>query len=86
MFGVVTGRDFLKENRELLDFIITCNGALAYDSEDNIIFSNSVDGSIKWNDTTLATALIKRCLQLTDSPCGISVSNIERYDFHPNFL
>ena len=86
LFGVVTGRGYIDDCCEYLDFTIGCNGAIAYDKDFKVLFSEKVDGSKKWQDSTFATQLIKRLLQLTNSPCGISVSKNEGYVFHPDCL
>lgn len=39
-----------------------------------------------WKDSSLAQVLIKRILELTESPCGIAISKEEGYVFHPDCL
>ena len=91
LFGIVTGRDFtgirdvLKIFSELsVDFIISNNGAQAFDENENILFSNKADGSIRYGEYTLAELFIIKCLQLTSQPCGIAFEKT-KFDFHPDF-
>lgn len=90
LFGVVTGRDFVrsyinfrKENAFPFDFIICHNGTVGVNQEGEVLFAASVDGGMKWGESTLAQELIRRCLELTDSPCGLSFETT-RLDFHPD--
>ena len=92
LFGIVTGRDFVrsfpvftKENAFPFDFIICHNGTVGVDREGNVLFADSADGKVKWGKTTLAQELVRRCLELTGNPCGISFETT-RLDFHPNSL
>lgn len=92
LFGIVTGRDFVrsfpvftKENAFPFDFIICHNGTVGVDAKGNVLFADSADGKMKWGKTTLAQELVRRCLELTGNPCGISFETT-RLDFHPNSL
>lgn len=83
LFGVVTGRGFLDDYREHLDYIVACNGATAYDKNGELLFSVTTNGSRLWKNSTLAQELIKRLLELTASPCGMCISKEIGYVFHP---
>ena len=92
LFGVVTGRDYVKgfevfkrENKFEFDFIIASNGSAAYDKDGNIYFAECIKDGRLYGKTTLAQNLIKRCLQLSSNPCGISFERA-RFDFHPDYL
>lgn len=82
LFGVVSGRDFVYGYRQFkekdcfpFDFVIMSGGAMACDSDGNILFSQPVKDF-------KADKLISRCLELTSNPCGISFEKT-RLDFHP---
>ena len=91
LFGVVTGRDYVNgfelfKNRNdfPFDFIISNNGAAAYDKDGNIYFSQKADGRLPCGESTLAENLIKRCLQLTSKTCGIAFER-GKFEFHPDY-
>ncbi len=91
LFGLVTGRDytigydrFKKNNDFPFDFVVSNNGACAYDKDGNIYFSEQINGGEKYGESTLAQELIKRCLQLTSNPCGIAFER-SKFNFHPNY-
>ena len=91
LFGVVTGRDYVhgfevfkRDNVFPFDFIITSNGAVAYDKNGNVYFAETVNGGRSFGKSTLAQELIKQILQTTANPCGMSFKN-KRYDFHPEY-
>ena len=90
VFGVVTGRDYVhgykffqRENAFPFDFIICHNGTVGVNADGKILFAASVDGSMKWGESTLAQELIRRCLELTGRPCGLSFET-SRLDFCPD--
>ncbi len=92
LFGVVTGRDYIggfqmfkKDNLFPFDFIISHNGAVAYDSEGNVLFSQSVNGNMPWRESTLVQELVKTILEMTGRPCGVEFEK-SRLDFHPDSL
>lgn len=89
VFGVVTGRDYVrgyevfKKNGEFpFDFIICHNGSVGVDADGRVLFAASVDGQMKWGESTLVQELVKRCLELTKNPCGVSFET-SRLDFCP---
>jgi len=76
IFGIVSGRNFVngylvfkKENLFPFDFIISHNGAAAFDVDGNNYFTVYVDGGIRWGNSTLAKELILKCLSLSDELC-----------------
>lgn len=88
LFGVVSGRGydngyevFLKDGF-LFDFIVMCSGSSACDRDGNILFANYAKGDDKMNGSTVADQYVKRCFELTKSPCGISLEK-KFYRFHP---
>lgn len=92
IFGLVTGRDYvngyleLKENDVLkFDFIIMNNGASACDRDGNIYFSEKINGSIPYGDTTLVREFVKKCLELTSDRCTIA-SEKSRLIFYPDSI
>ena len=81
LFGVVTGRGydngyevFLKDGFPF-DFLVMCSGSSACDGAGNILFANYVRADI-------AQRYVKRCFELTKSPCGIALEK-EILRFHP---
>ncbi|MBO5071287.1 MAG: HAD-IIB family hydrolase [Roseburia sp.] len=92
LFGIVTGRDYIggfqmfqRENLFPFDFIISHNGAAAYDSEGNILFSQSVNGNMAWRGSTLVQELVKTCLEMTGDCCGVAFEK-SKLNFHPDSL
>ena len=92
LFGVVTGRDYVigfqlfkQENAFPFDFIISHNGAVAYDREGKVLFTQSVNGDLKWHETTLVQRLVEMCLKMTGNHCGIAFEK-SRLKFHPDSL
>lgn len=92
LFGIVTGRDysggfrlFKREKRFPFDFIISHNGAVAYDQEGNILFSQFLNGSMEWRGSTLVQELIRICLEMTGNPCGVAFERL-KLNFHPDSL
>lgn len=92
LFGVVSGRDyvygfeFFKRQPVFccFDFVIACNGAVAYDKDGNVYFCEALNGRQPFGESTLAQELIREILQLTSKPCGMSFEK-DRYDFHPEY-
>ena len=92
LFGIVTGRDYVggfqmfkRENQFPFDFVISHNGAVAYDSEGNVLFSQSVNGNMPWGESTLVQELVKTILEMTGRRCGVAFEK-SRLDFHPDSL
>ena len=89
LFGIVTGRSYdngyevFKGEGIPFDFIVMCGGSSACDKDGNILFANYAKGDAKINGSTLAEQYVKRCFELTKSPCGISLENMF-YRFHPD--
>lgn len=69
----------------LFDFVVSHNGAVAYDSEGNVLFSQAVNGNMKWRNSTLVQELVKICLQETGRHCGVAFEKSRIY-FHPDSL
>lgn len=82
LFGIVTGRSYdngyevFKGEEIPFDFIVMCGGSSACDKDGNILFANYVNGDI-------ADRYVKRCFELTKSPCGITNEKMY-YRFHPD--
>ncbi len=70
LFGVVTGRGYPSHYNEYLDFTIGFNGAVDYDKDFKMLFSQTADGSIKWRKFTFVLELIKRLIELTNAPAA----------------
>ena len=78
LFGVVTGRDYengykvFKELNEFpFDYLILSNGACAYDFDGNELFCTRTDSNARIEGKNLATALVKKCLDLNVEYCGL---------------
>ena len=88
LFGVVTGRSYdngyevFKKEVLPFDFIVMCGGSSACDRDGNILFANYAKGDIEMKGSTMAEQYVKRCLELTKLPCGITVEK-RFYRFHP---
>ena len=89
VFGVVTGRDYIfsynifsKNGKFPFDVLVMATGAMACNSKGEILFSSDAENITLPSGKKLCEALVMRILELTSTPCGISLQT-SRLDFHP---
>lgn len=86
LFGIVSGRDYVtgyeefrQENLFEFDFLLLKTGAMAVDAGGDIIYEDTFDGSMQWNNSTLVPEVIRLSFELGAPFVTTSVGKERRY-------
>ncbi len=91
LFGIVTGRDwrgswqaFSREGKFEFDFIVSLNGALAFDRAGELLFETApLDGTLPVGGKPFARSLAETVFEVCRNSCGFAALR-QRFDFHPD--
>ena len=86
LFGIVSGRDYVTgyetfktENLFDFDFLLLKTGAMACDGGGDILYEDTVNGSMPWGDKTLISAVFDRAFGLGAKFATTSVGKERKY-------
>ena len=86
LFGIVSGRDYVtgyeefrQENLIEFDFLLLKTGAMAVDAGGDIIYEDTFDGSMQWNNSTLVPEVIRLSFEMGAPFVTTSVGKDRRY-------